>query len=619
MGGIAGHMAHPYELSWVTDGKQLISFFEQAKTVVKEGNSASLKVDGVNVSFKLVKEGKNYEFAVDRGTKNDLDVQGVTLSRINDRFPPNHSMREHVFQLLTILNEALPHIRPELKRLGLFDEGRRYLNTEFVSNTTNIVEHKGNFLAIHGVNALVQRGSRGGSKEVKYDKRVFERLIKKLKPVAESHNFNIFGQILTESTREVDFYSALEASCAVRVSSATTVTKSLREWLTEAFNPHNQRVKVYNQRPVSATSRKIFNYISEGSPIIDFVQEQDAQKAIYGFIMVEATRRLGQVVLDSMSCPLGEVKNFEGVVLRDGHLNPYGPVKITGNFIVNGQYSPFNQVLGEEQIIGEDQTIAIVPGAFKPPHRGHLHMIEEYSSRANKVIVMISAPLKNNRSISGGQEITAEHSKKIWEILAKDLDNVDIQISPKASPINAAYDFITSGTHNPSTNFIVGTSRKGNDYQKVREAFKNVSGVNLLPLEETAIDSAQHSPEYLNLLENSDIMNDMPSVRAGKDPASFHSSDMRYLMSMPNDDTAMSLLDDFLGEEVRTEVLSLFEMSSAGSVGAMGHMGNDPWKPRTKKKNKKFQQASSPYSSVKANEGIINEVYQLIMSRGITQ
>ena len=36
MGGIAGHMAHPYELSWVTNGKQLISFFEQAKTVVKE-------------------------------------------------------------------------------------------------------------------------------------------------------------------------------------------------------------------------------------------------------------------------------------------------------------------------------------------------------------------------------------------------------------------------------------------------------------------------------------------------------------------------------------------------------------------------------------------------------
>ena len=617
MGGIAGHMAHPYELSWVTNGKQLISFFEQAKTVVKEGNSASLKVDGVNVSFKLVKEGENYEFAVDRGTKNDLDVQGVTLSRINDRFPPNHSMREHVYQLLTILNEALPQIRPELKRLGLFDEGNRYLNTEFVSNTTNIVEHKGNFLAIHGVNALVQRGSRGGSKEVKYDKRVFERLIKKLKPVAESHNFNIFGQILTESTREIDFYSALEAPCAVRVSSETTITKSLREWLTEASNPHNERVKIYNQRPVNATSRKIFNYISEGSPIIDFVQEQDAQKAIYGFVMVEATRRLGQVVLDSMSCPLGEVKDFEGVVLRNGHLNPYGPVKITGNFIVNGQNSPFNQVLGEEQIVGEDQTIAIVPGAFKPPHRGHLHMVEEYSNRANKVVVMISAPLKNNRSISGGQEITAEHSKKIWEMLAKDLDNVDIQISPKASPINAAYDFITNGTHNPSTSFIVGSSRKGNDYQKVSEAFKNISGVNLLPLEETAIDSVQHSPEYLNLLENSGIMSDMPSVRAGKDPASFHSSDMRYLMSMPNNETAMSLLDDFLGEEVRAEALSLFEMSSMATVGSVGFGTPFPGKPRSKKKKRKLRKVSSPYSL--ANESIINEVYQLIMSRGVTQ
>ena len=69
MGGIAGHMAHPYELSWVTNGKQLISFFEQAKTVVKEGNSASLKVDGVNVSFKLVKEGENYEFTTKKQVK----------------------------------------------------------------------------------------------------------------------------------------------------------------------------------------------------------------------------------------------------------------------------------------------------------------------------------------------------------------------------------------------------------------------------------------------------------------------------------------------------------------------------------------------------------------------
>jgi cytidyltransferase-like protein len=333
--------------------------------------------------------------------------------------------------------------------------------------------------------------------------------------------------------------------------------------------------------------------------------------------MVEATRRLGQVVLDSMSCPLGEVKDFEGVVLRNGHLNPYGPVKITGNFIVNGQNSPFNQVLGEEQIVGEDQTIAIVPGAFKPPHRGHLHMVEEYSKRANQVVVMISAPLKNNRSISGGQEITAEHSKKIWEMLAKDLDNVDIRISPKASPINAAYDFITNGTHNPSTSFIVGSSRKGNDYQKVSEAFKNISGVNLLPLEETAIDSVQHSPEYLNLLENSGIMSDMPSVRAGKDPASFHSSDMRFLMSMPNNETAMSLLDDFLGEEVRAEALSLFEMSSMATVGSVGFGAPFPGKPRSKKKKRKLRKVSSPYSL--ANESIINEVYQLIMSRGVTQ
>ena len=58
-------------------------------------------------------------------------------------------------------------------------------------------------------------------------------------------------------------------------------------------------------------------------------------------------------------------------------------------------------------------------------------------------------------------------------------------------------------------------------------------------------------------------------------------------MSMPNDETAMSLLDDFLGEEVRTEVLSLFEISSVATVGAIGH-ANDAWKPRSKKRTENF-------------------------------
>jgi hypothetical protein len=86
---------------------------------------------------------------------------------------------------------------------------------------------------------------------------------------------------------------------------------------------------------------------------------------------------------------------------------------------------------------------------------------------------------------------------------------------------------------------------------------------------------------------------------------------------MPNNETAMSLLDDFLGEEVRVETLSLFEMSSMATVGSVGFGTPFPGKPRSKKKKRKLRKVSSPYSL--ANESIINEVYQLIMSRGLSK
>ena len=36
------------------------------------------------------------------------------------------------------------------------------------------------------------------------------------------------------------------------------------------------------------------------------------------------------------------------------------------------------------------KTIAIVPGSFRPPHKGHLALIEHYSKIADEVIVAVS-------------------------------------------------------------------------------------------------------------------------------------------------------------------------------------------------------------------------------------
>ena len=58
-GGAAGHMAHPFDLPYVKTGKDLINFFNKAVNSVKK-NPPSVKIDGVNASFRLVDttEGK---------------------------------------------------------------------------------------------------------------------------------------------------------------------------------------------------------------------------------------------------------------------------------------------------------------------------------------------------------------------------------------------------------------------------------------------------------------------------------------------------------------------------------------------------------------------------------
>ena len=53
MGGAAGHMAHPFDLPAVRNGKDLIKFFDEASEYLAD-NESSVKIDGVNVSFKLV-------------------------------------------------------------------------------------------------------------------------------------------------------------------------------------------------------------------------------------------------------------------------------------------------------------------------------------------------------------------------------------------------------------------------------------------------------------------------------------------------------------------------------------------------------------------------------------
>ena len=121
MGGAAGHMNHPFDLGWVNSGNDLIDFFGRAKTFVEKKGAGAVKIDGVNVSFKVVGDEERKQFAVDRGSLKPIDIEGITMARVDDRFPEGHGMRPAIRTLLTILNTALPSIKNELQELGMLD------------------------------------------------------------------------------------------------------------------------------------------------------------------------------------------------------------------------------------------------------------------------------------------------------------------------------------------------------------------------------------------------------------------------------------------------------------------------------------------------------------------
>ncbi len=656
MGGAAGHMNHPFDLDWVNNGEDLIDFFERAKKFVQDDAAGAVKIDGVNVSFKVVEQNGEHQFAVDRGSLKNIDIEGITMDRVDSRFPEGHGMRPAIRTLLTILNTALPSMEQELMDLGMWENPSLFLNTEYVEGTTNVTEYDENFLAIHGLNQFYQRVAKSGaskgnvrpgaerpdgvkapSHEVAFSDQVMQSLIDKLNPIANEYGFKVYGSVPTRRTPDtnINYAQVLSEPFTVQVSPDREVTKPLREWLSEAPNPRYKTVKLKNGKKTHPLHKELYKTILNRTvPIVDLVEDADAESAIYGAVFMHATRVLGNAVLRALTSDMGDVMNHEGVVLRDEKLFGQNPVKITGDFIVGGMSSAFQDdtslnekrsrphrdfmdddyehdpyppslaVMREDDeeidiefededddpVVDSDfsKTIAIVPGAFKPPHNGHLAMVREYSKVADEVIVLISKPTKSGRSLPNGREITAEDSLKIWNLFTDDLPNVDVQISDHASPINAAYEYVgDEGPLNIGDKVILGCSGKDCDWKRWAGAEKYIKdGVDLVNPESTAV---------------------LPATRPDGTP--FSATDMRILLgAAENNPDAIEELEEFVGEDNVFDVLSILgigapmkELSAASGGGLTGPAG---------KKRRIVRRENIDLNTV-------DEVMRLIMERGI--
>jgi cytidyltransferase-like protein len=163
----------------------------------------------------------------------------------------------------------------------------------------------------------------------------------------------------------------------------------------------------------------------------------------------------------------------EGFVFAyDGH-----SYKFTGNF------APMNQLLGlfkygrgnvpplqklDEalliEIVAEDsRSIAIFPGSFKPPHRGHMAVVEYLADKFDKVLVFVSAPT-STQSIRSN--LKASEAAEIFNIYISEAglsDRAMAIVSPMAAPIRASFHFAETENFVPPASIILATSEKDAD------------------------------------------------------------------------------------------------------------------------------------------------------------
>jgi cytidyltransferase-like protein len=160
--------------------------------------------------------------------------------------------------------------------------------------------------------------------------------------------------------------------------------------------------------------------------------------------------------------------------------------------------------------------IAIFPGAFKPPHKGHFEVVKLLSQQADEVIVLISPKSRDG--------ISAEESFEIWESLYKPLldENVSFKIAA-SNPVTETYDVIKN---NPENKFIVAFGKdEGDRFNQIKNSgkytnvsvfnagsFEGLSATGLRNALKTNEDITPYIPEGVDVDAYKSILNITPSL-----------------------------------------------------------------------------------------------------------
>jgi len=111
--------------------------------------------------------------------------------------------------------------------------------------------------------------------------------------------------------------------------------------------------------------------------------------------------------------------------------------------------------------INNNKFIVLIPGGFKPPTAGHMHLIASYNNnpQVEKVIVLIGPKERDG--------ITREQSLKVFDLYGVSrLNKVQVESTEYNNPMQAAFEFLMSDPRREEYKnliFGMGASDKGGD------------------------------------------------------------------------------------------------------------------------------------------------------------
>ena len=167
----------------------------------------------------------------------------------------------------------------------------------------------------------------------------------------------------------------------------------------------------------------------------------------------------------------------------------------------------------EEQ---EDEVTVVIPGGFKPPHKGHVEMINHFARLPNVSKVIVYMGSKPRQSADGSVVITKDKSIELFNLfdLASNVEFGEVRQRPKKSggsyenPLNDAADLLFDPEYE-GMGIAMGHSEKdpkrGKIFASIAKNAKTPLQANVVTVPPAPAVEDLSATDLRNAIENEDL------------------------------------------------------------------------------------------------------------------